>query len=431
MNAVLRLSAFIAIGLQTADAQLVQLETVSVGNPGNRDNASTGYGGVDYVFRMGKMEVTIGQYAIFLNAVATRDTASHITDLWDSRMQTDANIAGIGRTGTGTAGDPWVYTPLNNSGNSGDRPIAYISWHRAARFANWLHNGATVGSDTETGAYEMLGTTSSAPVKNPDARWWIPSRDEWDKAAYYEPGSNPQNDGYWTYPTRTNMIPTSGEANYRWNSIYTVTGSTAYSSLQNYLVPAGDYSGKSSHYGTLNQGGNLAEWTDTLRPGEAGARFLRGGQWGASNVFLEITNTRSIFPGDKVNSGGFRLAASDTPSPVTVWAQGFGLAGNDALPDADPDGDGQSNSDEYVNDTNPASPASAFRPVPSRNGGGFRLDFPSLSGRTYQLFRLPSLTSGAWTAVGDAVAGDGQPRSVIDADPPAGRSYYRLSITRQ
>ena len=66
-----------------AHAEVV-IETVTVGNPGNDGELSgsgaDGYGAdricgaVDYVYNIGKFEVTAGQYTEFLNAVAATDT---------------------------------------------------------------------------------------------------------------------------------------------------------------------------------------------------------------------------------------------------------------------------------------------------------------------------------------------------------------------
>ena len=73
----------------------VVIETVPVGNPGNAGELSGsgagapgGYGpdricgAVDYVYNIGKYEVTVGQYTEFLNAVAATDPFG----LYDSRM---------------------------------------------------------------------------------------------------------------------------------------------------------------------------------------------------------------------------------------------------------------------------------------------------------------------------------------------------------
>ena len=53
-------------------AHALTLDTVTVGNPGNPDDA-TGYGGVATTYAIGKYEVTLNQYTEFLNAVADTD----------------------------------------------------------------------------------------------------------------------------------------------------------------------------------------------------------------------------------------------------------------------------------------------------------------------------------------------------------------------
>ena len=57
-----------------AQAQVI-IETVTVRNPINPDDThGDGYGRVDYVYNIGKSEVTAGQFTAFLNAVAATDT---------------------------------------------------------------------------------------------------------------------------------------------------------------------------------------------------------------------------------------------------------------------------------------------------------------------------------------------------------------------
>jgi hypothetical protein len=84
-----------------------------------------------------------------------------------------------------------------------DKPVVLVSSGDAMRFANGLHNdqpnGAQDAGTTEDGAYTLNGATSvgamAAVTRNAGARWWLPSEDEWYKAAYH------QNDGvtgnYW------------------------------------------------------------------------------------------------------------------------------------------------------------------------------------------------------------------------------------------
>jgi len=161
----------------------VTIDWVTVGDPGNAAD-TTGYGAVAESFRIGKYEVTIQQYTAFLNAVAASDPYS----LYSTNMAGDLNIAGISRSGTSGG---YSYSVINNGGLSGNRPITFVSWFDAARFANWMQNGQGSGS-TETGAYTLVGgqTSGTAPAKNPGATFYIPTENEWYKAAFYSPVLN-------------------------------------------------------------------------------------------------------------------------------------------------------------------------------------------------------------------------------------------------
>ena len=65
----------------------ISVSTVPVGNPGNA-NDSTGYGSVGYAYNIGQVDVTAGQYAAFLNAVAATDPLG----LYNSSMATDTTL---------------------------------------------------------------------------------------------------------------------------------------------------------------------------------------------------------------------------------------------------------------------------------------------------------------------------------------------------
>ena len=92
------------------------------------------------------------------------------------------------------------------SGN-GNHPMNDVNWYEAARFANWMNNGQGNAS-TETGAYTLLGGTPMPHnfydiTRNPGATVFLPSEDEWYKAAYYNAGTN----SYYQYPTSSNAQP--------------------------------------------------------------------------------------------------------------------------------------------------------------------------------------------------------------------------------
>jgi sulfatase modifying factor 1 len=306
------------LNLGGSTSPLVSIETVAVadaGNAGMQTPPGT-FGGVPYEYLIGRYEVTIAQYVTFLNSVAAITDADHLTGLWNSNMATDLNVAGISRSGAGTVRQPFVYTPINGSSN---RPIAYVSWLDAARFANWLHNGATNGASTETGAYTLNGATNGAIPPNPEAVWYLPTINEWFKAAFYKGGGT--NAGYWLHPTQSDDQPgnvigsANNQANYRTWSGYSVTQSATFSTNQNYLTDVGAFSGSPGAYGTFDQGGNLREWVffqdgwgwDNASSQTSGAA---GADWNWYAGFIGyVTNSMPVEPANEDQTLGFRVAA--------------------------------------------------------------------------------------------------------------------------
>lgn len=67
------------------------------------------------------------------------------------------------------------------------------------------------------GAYTMDSNEGVAPVKSSTARYWIPTENEWYKAAYYDPTKS---GGYWNYPTRSDTLPTPVEVDSEGNGAY-------------------------------------------------------------------------------------------------------------------------------------------------------------------------------------------------------------------
>jgi formylglycine-generating enzyme required for sulfatase activity len=312
----------------------ITIDTVPVGNQGNSNDTATGYGGVGYSYRIGKFEVTVGEYTAFLNAVAKTDTYA----LYNPSMATNLNIAGISRSG---ASGSYSYGVIG----SANKPVTYVSWGDAARFANWLHNGQPIGlqvaSTTERGAYTLDGATTNAALnavsRNAGAQWFIPSENEWYKAAFHQPTSQGGDiDNFWAYPTRTNNQPYSDQppgsgsptpsntANYYgqddlangYNDGYAVTGSSNYISTQNYLNDVGAYTFSAGPYGTFDQGGNVFEWNEALIDGAF--RGVRGGSY-ANNPEKLLSSDRfdsRTPPVDEVSTVGFRVAT--VPEPATA-----------------------------------------------------------------------------------------------------------------
>lgn len=323
----------LAVGVLLAEtaSALITIETVPVGNACNAADPTTGCGAVGYAYGVGKYEVTLNQYAAFLNAVAVTDTYG----LYRGRMGSDQNIAGISRSGTSGS---YTYSVIG----SGGRPVSYVSWYDAARFVNWLQNGQPTGAQvagiTETGAYTLTGNSGTI-MRNPNWTYGLPSDDEWYKAAYYDPTLNAGSGGYWPYPTRNDAIPNSrngsvtdpNSANFYeddgiangFNDGFAVTGSTTYSQSQQYLTDVGAFSLADSFYGTFDQAGNVWEWNDAVM---GVWRGLRGGSWyDPWRVFhtLPVVNGRD--PTYEVGIVGFRVVIVPEPGAFGIMVLGIAM----------------------------------------------------------------------------------------------------------
>ena len=172
---------------------------VTVGDAGNAadtrvgaDDPSRRYGAVGYEFQIQKFEFTNVEYVDFLNSVG----GTNPNGIYSSSMGSDVR-GGITQSG---ASPNFTYAV---KANMGDKPVNYVSWFEAARVANWLHNGRSNDPALlERGAYTLNnGMGGVGYNKNEGATYWIPSEDEWYKAAYYKGGG--VSAGYWLYPRFT------------------------------------------------------------------------------------------------------------------------------------------------------------------------------------------------------------------------------------
>ncbi len=314
----------------------ITIDTVTVGNPGNAgewsgENYESGEGpdricgAVSYEYNIGKYEVTAGQYTAFLTAVGGVDTYA----LYNTGMSQTDRGSGITRSGSGTVGNPYTYSVATDFAN---RPVNYVSWADAARFANWLHNGQPTGaqglSTTEDGAYYLNGATSNAQLmavsREGDWKWAITNEDEWYKAAYYKGGGT--NAGYWDYPTSSNTVPgrdkldaSGNNANY-----YRDSPGPYPIDLGKYTTVAGEFQLSDSPYGTFDQAGNIYEWNESIVYGSS--RGLRGGSFDTHGFNLHAAyRIFSYVPADEYGLIGFRVSEVSEPATLSLLALG-GLA---------------------------------------------------------------------------------------------------------
>lgn len=302
MRNVILMGVFVL--MTTGISQAVTMDWVTVGNAGNADD-DTGYGGVAYEYQIGKYEVTAGQYTEFLNAKAANNTHNlYNEDMWN--YEDGCKIEQSGSSGS------YSYSVAADYAN---RPVSGVSWYNSLRFANWLHNGQGSG-DTENGAYDM--SLGENVVRKPGAKIWLPTEDEWYKAAYHK--NDGITDNYWEYPTATDSVPSNALINpdpgNNANFDYTI-GSPYY------RTEAGEFENSSSPYGTFDQGGNILEWNETAI-WQAGKwqRNHRGGVFSGGVGGLHSSHRTESGPGYTYPIYGFRVAS--VPEPCCLVFFGFG-----------------------------------------------------------------------------------------------------------
>jgi formylglycine-generating enzyme required for sulfatase activity len=210
-------------------ANSFEIEFVRIGNPGNPPDDVTRpptffpyrvrrAGAVPYPYRIGKYEIS-------------------------EQLIDKANALG----GLGITKDT----------RGPDKPATCITWIEAARFVNWLN--------TSTGhapAYNFVASGDRVWIWPPTeadwdagnlfcnkrAKYFLPSFDEWHKAAYYDPVA----DNYWDYPTSSDAIPDGidffGDPHF----------DAVFDDGANQLGPNDIFDGgKLNSYGVAAQGGNV------------------------------------------------------------------------------------------------------------------------------------------------------------------------------
>ena len=280
-NLILPMAASLLCGALGSHALADNPAVVTVGDPGNKAD-TTGFGAVPYEYKIGKYEVTYGEYCEFLNAVAKTDTH----ELYEPRMADDGDYPG-GITQGGFAGS---YTYTVKSGWE-KKPLGFVTWESCIRFANWLTNGKGKG-DTESGSYTIKDNVVTVPdhaalAAGKTTKWVMASENEWYKAGYYDPKKS-GGAGYWAFPAKSDDAPEASIGN---------GGPT----------DVGSHAKAVSPYGTFDQAGGVWEYMDNRSGDKVG---LRGGSWHINdNDGYERSGTRYDVLSAKWPHYGFRVVA--------------------------------------------------------------------------------------------------------------------------
>jgi len=297
------------------------------GTPGDR---AIGRGTVNYEYRIGKYEVKSNEWAEFFTAALDRpvgDSIPHVGLPFTSGM-----IAITPQNSQNPNAQAFTTTPASEW-----RATGGISWRTAAIYCNWLHNGKATNREAFlSGAYDV-STFGLAPIgfsdqreRSPGAKYFIPSWDEWLKAAHYDP--NKQNGdgttgGWWLYSNGTDLPLTYGPP----PSLGGTGMANSGFSSGAFGIPLNSYLDVRTPWGLVDTAGMTSEWTEeVLGIGSSlEARGADGSAWTSSGgVAFFSDQVIELGLGDAPDLGsllsGFRVAAA-VPSPST-FAIGLGLA---------------------------------------------------------------------------------------------------------
>ena len=326
----------VAVAAFASNAFAVSFDWANITGSNAAYTGNTNYGGpiggVSYDYRVSKTETTRGQYAEFLNAVATSTSApTYVQALYSG------STMGISRSVVGGA---YSYSVVGNVNN----PISSITWTSAARFVNWLNAGqvsttnpAQLDSVLNNGAYTILASNTSSTVVTRNAgyttpagspKFFLPSANEWVKAAFYNPLANSGTGGWntWQYgstqPTATSTVSSGSNV-----AVY-ATGVTSPSYA---ALPVGSLPNSKTAYGLYDMLGNVTEMTDTANG--SGAWFAASGGFATAQANMDnLLNSWNINGSRYLTSistaNGFRVAGvAAVPEPETITLAAFGIVG--------------------------------------------------------------------------------------------------------
>jgi hypothetical protein len=221
-----------------------------------------------------------------------------------------------------------------NISHAADVPVSGVAWRDAAMFCNFLCNDQVPAlASIQNGAYDIstfgraaqgIGFTDQV-AHNPNARFWIPTLDEWMFAAYFDNNRHgPGQGGWWEFPTSSDTNPVPG--------LPGVGQTNRNLSLTNEAVPfmpVAQYS-VASPWGLYDLSGGAREWLETPSPlidevsGLPAYRMYNASSFDTSNYLSDqIGHMGSDLP--SLHLAGFRIAAA-VPTPGAVLPGIIGLA---------------------------------------------------------------------------------------------------------
>jgi formylglycine-generating enzyme required for sulfatase activity len=270
------------------------MEFVTIGNPGNAADTTgepNSAGAVGYTYGIGKFEVSEDMIEKY-NAL-----------------------------------NPGLQISKDTRGPA--KPATSVSWNEAARFVNWLNTSTgnqAAYKFTTSGVNDNIalwqdgdaGYDVNNKYRNSLAKYFLPSYNEWYKAAYFKPDSPTSTTGtYYDFATGSDTAPTPVASG-------TGTGVNGNNEAVYEGRPRADVNlaGGFSPYGVMGLGGNVREWqessSDLANNSGSSSRVFRGGGWADNSSNL---SSSSLHPGNPFDGNGvlgFRVASLSSSDPPAV-----------------------------------------------------------------------------------------------------------------
>ena len=212
-----------------------------------------------------------------------------------------------------------------------NKPATSVSWNEAARFVNWLNTSTGnqaaykftsdgVNDDIALWVSGDAGYDALNPYRNSLAKYFLPSYNEWYKAAYY----NPDNSTYYNFPNGSDTMPVSVESGTDNNTaVYTVFDDFYNPVPGSPNGPADvDKAGGLSPFGVMGLGGNVSELEESPRFlgsfSGSSSRGVRGGRWNGFGSSMSVSSRNSLFSVSESVETGFRVATLSSSPPPAV-----------------------------------------------------------------------------------------------------------------
>ncbi len=313
---------------------------------GRRDDGDDGaYGGADELprhevtlspYKIGKFEITNGQFATVLNWANARGYLKNSTgaaytsgDVYVDEGSLQL-VAAVSESTSDVQFVNGTFAPKTRDGYSMvNHPVVWVSWFGAVCFCNWL-------SEMEglTPCYTL--TTWALSVASGGYR--LPTEAEWEYAA----GWNTSGSTHWIYGFQSDTLTGKARCNYYDANPNHVNPMGMVS--EPYTSPAGWFNGVNispngsittvdsfSPAGCYDMSGGVNEWChdwydsygtgsqiDPIGPGFGSDRTMRGGSWPSSWDSCRSAFRNHTTPGDHRYFIGFRITRSSEAGPMTA-----------------------------------------------------------------------------------------------------------------